>query len=53
MKDIPYNVLKQYERAYEIMLLRDQRELTYAAIAKAITKKRAAFHFETIPPFFV
>lgn len=35
MTDIPYNTLKQDERAYEIMLLRDQRELTYAAIAKA------------------
>ena len=34
MKDIPYSVLNQDERAYEIMLLRDQRGNTFADIAK-------------------
>lgn len=34
MKDIPYRTLKQDKRAYEIMLLRDQYENTFADIAK-------------------
>ena len=34
LKDIPYGVLKQNERAYEIMLLRDQHNNTFADIAK-------------------
>lgn len=34
MKDIPYSVLKQNERAYEIMLLRDQHGNTFSAIAR-------------------
>lgn len=32
-KDIPYSELKKNERAYEIMLLRDQYENTFSAIA--------------------
>ena len=34
MKDIPYSILKQDERAYEIMLLRDQHGNTFTDIAK-------------------
>ncbi len=34
MKDIPYSELNQDERAYEIMLLRDQHGNTFADIAK-------------------
>jgi DNA-directed RNA polymerase specialized sigma subunit len=34
LKDIPYSELKQDERAYEIMLLRDQHENTFTDIAK-------------------
>lgn len=34
LKDIPYGVLKQDERAYEIMLLRDQHDNTFIDIAK-------------------
>lgn len=33
-KDLPYSVLKQDARAYEILLLRDQYGYTYAGIAK-------------------
>lgn len=33
MKDIPYSTLKQDERAYEIMLLRDQHDNTFTDIA--------------------
>lgn len=33
MKDIPYSTLKQDERAYEIMLLRDQHNNTFTDIA--------------------
>ena len=35
LKDIPYSVLKQDGRAYEIMLLRDQHGNTFSDIAKA------------------
>ena len=34
MKDIPYSKLKQNERAYDIMLLRDQYDNTFTDIAK-------------------
>jgi len=34
LKDIPYNLLKKDERAYEIMLLRDQHDNTFKDIAK-------------------
>lgn len=34
LKDIPYSVLEQDERAYEIMLLRDQHGNTFTDIAK-------------------
>ena len=34
LKDIPYSELKQNGRAYEIMLLRDQDNCTFAHIAK-------------------
>ena len=34
MKDIPYSILKQDERAYEIMLLRDQYGNTFTDIAR-------------------
>lgn len=34
MKNIPYSILKQDERAYEVMLLRDQHGNTFADIAK-------------------
>lgn len=34
LKDIPYSLLKQDERAYEIMLLRDQYANTFSDIAK-------------------
>lgn len=34
LKDIPYSVLKEDERAYEIMLLHDQHGNTYTNIAK-------------------
>ncbi len=34
MKDIPYSILKQDERAYEIMLLRDQYANTFTDIAR-------------------
>lgn len=34
LKDIPYSILKQNERAYDIMLLRDQRYNTFTNIAK-------------------
>ena len=34
LKDIPYSVLKQDKRAYEIMLLRDQCDKTFTDIAK-------------------
>lgn len=34
LKDIPYEVLKHDERAYEIMLLRDQYDNTFGDIAK-------------------
>jgi len=34
LKDIPYSVLKQDRRAYEIMLLRDQHGSTFSFIAK-------------------
>ena len=34
MKDIPYSVLTQDKRAYEVMLLRDQFDNTFADIAK-------------------
>lgn len=34
LKDIPYSVLKQKERGYEIMLLRDQHGNTFTDIAK-------------------
>ena len=35
LKDIPYSTLKQNQRAYEIMLLRDQHANTFADIAAA------------------
>lgn len=35
MKDIPYSILKQDERAYEILLLRDQHANTFTDIAGA------------------
>lgn len=34
MKDIPYSILKQDERAYEIMLLRDQYANTFTDISR-------------------
>lgn len=34
LKDIPYSALKQNERGYQIMLLRDQYRSTFADIAK-------------------
>ena len=34
LKDIPYSILKQDERAYEIMLLRDQHANTFTDIAR-------------------
>ena len=34
LKNIPYSVLKQNGRAYEMMLLRDQHDNTFADIAK-------------------
>lgn len=34
LKDIPYEILKQDERAYEIMLLRDQYDNTFGDIAR-------------------
>lgn len=34
MKDIPYSVLKEDKRGYEILMLRDQYDNTFAAIAR-------------------
>lgn len=34
MNDRPYSLLKQDANAYEILLLRDQQELPFSAIAK-------------------
>jgi len=34
LKDIPYSILKEDERAYEVMLLRDQYDNAYSDIAK-------------------
>lgn len=34
MKDIPYSTLKKYERAYKIMLGREQENKTFAEMAK-------------------
>ena len=44
LKDIPYSLLKQDERAYEVMLLRDQYDNTFTEISKkyGISTARAA-----------
>ncbi len=48
MKDIPYSELKQDERAYEIMLLRDQYDNTFTDIAKefeiSVTRVTQMYH---------
>ena len=33
MKDIPYNVIKQNKKAYQIMLFRDQQNRTFSDVA--------------------
>ena len=50
LRDIPYRVLKQNSRAYSIMLLRDQKALTFSDIAKqcGVTASTASQLYRTI-----
>lgn len=50
LKDIPYSLLKQDERAYEMMLLRDQHDNTFTDIAKeyGISVARVTQHYYSL-----